>query len=135
MNYCGRKQSPAARIDMPFDIIQFNGGLKAAGVPSKVIHGVQRYKINHFRDLTSLLGSHWHFRGLNKNGDYGYVILETVEYYLHERRPLVEYLPPQSLHENITYKSTERGYALSFSFVCGYGTKSTFGMDRKIFYV
>ena len=122
----------APMIDMSFDIIQFNGGLMVAGVPSKVVHGIQRYKINHFHDLTSLLGSHWHFRGLNKNGDDGYVVLETVEYYLHKRRPLVEYLPPQPPAENITDISIERGYALAFSFVCGYGTKSTFGKDRKI---
>lgn len=76
---CSRKQSPTIRIDMSFDILLFNGGLKVAGVPSKVVHGTQRYKINHFRNLTPLLGSHWHFRGLNNHGDYGYVILETVE--------------------------------------------------------
>ena len=118
---------------MSFDILLFNGGLKVAGVPSKVVHGTQRYKINHFRNLTPLLGSHWHFRGLNNHGDYGYVILETVEHYLH-KRPLVEYLPPQPPSESISNKCTEKGYMLAFHFMCGYGTGATFGKDKTIFY-
>ena len=32
---CGRKVSPAIEINMPFDLIEFNGGLKTIGVPSK----------------------------------------------------------------------------------------------------
>jgi len=119
---------------MPFDVLLFNGGLKIAGEPSRRIHGTQRYKINHFRDLNPLFGQHWHFRGLNTNGDYGYVVLETVEFYLHSRRKLVEYLPPTSASASITEKSTDIGYVLTFCFVRGFGTQSTFGKDRTIFY-
>ena len=34
-----------------------------------------QYKVIYFND----------FRGLDTNGDYGYVVLETVEFYLHSR--------------------------------------------------
>ena len=131
---CGRKESPSIRIDMPFDVLMFNGGLKIAGVASRRIHGTQRYKINHFRDLNPLIGQHWHFRGLNINGDYGYVVLETVEFYLHSCRQLVEYFPPTSASASITEKSTDIGYVLTFCFVRGCGTRSTFGKDHVIFY-
>ena len=58
------------------------------GVPSKNIHGVQHYKI---KDLNRLLGSCWNFRELNVNGDYGYVLLDTVDFSLRKARSLVDY--------------------------------------------
>ena len=89
--YCGRKDSPSVCISMPFDKIQFEGGLKSCGIASRNVHGIQRYKVRHYRDLNHLLGSKWHFRGLNCNGDYGYVVLQTVEFYVYKRRPITEY--------------------------------------------
>ena len=76
---CGRKSSPSVRISMSFDILQFNGGLKQCGVPSRRVSGNQYYRIGHYRDLNPLLGTRWHYRGLNSNGDYFYAVLETVE--------------------------------------------------------
>ena len=58
---CGRKSSPTVRIVMPFDVIQFNGGLKLCGVPSKKVRGIQQYHIRHYCDLNFLLGRNWHF--------------------------------------------------------------------------
>jgi len=84
---------------MPFDIIQFNGGLREAGIPSKKVHGVQHYKIRHYRDLNPLPGRNWHFRGLNINGDYGYAITETVEFYMRTCKPLEQYLPSQRMDQ------------------------------------
>ena len=126
---CGQKQSPVVRIDMPFDLIQFNGWVEGSwnSIKSCTWHPAIQ---NHFRDLTSLLGSHWHIWGFNENGDYGYVILETVEYHIHKHQPLVKYLPLQSPAENIADNSI-KGLCVSI-FACGYGTKSTFGKDRRI---
>ena len=53
---CGRKNSPAVRICLSFDIIQFNGGFKTVGVPSKINGGIQYYRISHYRDLILSLG-------------------------------------------------------------------------------
>ena len=131
---CGRKTSPNIKITISFDLIQFNGGLKTVGVPFKTVHGVQHFKINHYRDLNYLLGSNWHFRGLNTNGDYGYVELDTVDFCLRKGKCFVEYLPPQSDTEPPSKSETDTGYILSFCFVCNYGTNTTFGKNKKIFY-
>lgn len=129
----GRKNSPIVKINMAFDFIQFSGGLKAAGKPFKVVHGVQHYKIERYQDLNPCLGSSWHFRGLNPNGDYGYVQLETVDYCLRKSRCLVEYFPPHIDNEPLIQCCTDTGYILSFSFVSNYGTAATFGKNKRIF--
>ena len=90
---CSRKASPSVRVCMSFDILLFNGGLKQSGVPSRQVAGNQYYKIQCYRDLNPLLGSYWHYRGLNANGDYCYAVLETVEYYIRKGLSLVEYYP------------------------------------------
>jgi len=73
---CARA-SPDTKIAMPFDTLSFNGGLKSAGTPSRKQGGVQHYKIKSYEDLSELLGSNWHVRGINCNGDYGYVIRDS----------------------------------------------------------
>lgn len=73
---------------MPFDRIEFDGGLRLCGKEKRCVHGVQRFSIIRFQDLNGLLGVNWHFRGINVNGDFCYVI---VEYYLYHRRPLKDH--------------------------------------------
>ena len=75
---CSRKGSPQVKIIVPFDAITFNGGLGLLGIQSKKVQGVQHYTIKCYQDLNPILGKNWHFRGLNVNADYGYVVLETV---------------------------------------------------------
>jgi len=68
----GRKESPVIRIDMPFDKLQFDGGLKQYGTFVRTFRGIVRCNINHYGDLNVLLGKNWHFRGLNSQGDFCY---------------------------------------------------------------
>ena len=134
---CGRKASPVINIVMPFDKMQFDGGLKTAGILSKTVQGVQHYKISHYRDLNPWLGSRWHYRGLNDAGDYGYVVLETVDFCLRKSRSLVEYLPPScpdQPNEKPSKFVVDTGFCVSFCFVSNYGSHSTFGKDKSIFY-
>ena len=65
-----------------------------------------------------VLGRNRHFRGLNSNGDYCYVVLETVEFYLHKRQPLQEFFPAQG---KPLCNSRDLGYMLTFSFGRGDG--------------
>ncbi len=130
---CGQKVSPIIKISMPFDLIQFNGGLKTVGIPSKMVCNIQHYGIKHYQDLDPFLGSFWHYRGLNVNGDYGYVQLDTVSFFLRKSRSLVEYFPPSSDSQPPSKTVTHTGHTLSFSFVCKYGIGSTFGKDKQIF--
>ena len=79
---CSRTASPKVNIVMPFDVLMFNGGMKIAGKPVKKIGKVQYYGISGYTDLSHLLGKNWHIRGLNDRGDYGYVIEETVRFFI-----------------------------------------------------
>ena len=124
------KASPSVTIDMGFDYLLFKGGLQAAGVVKQ--HGRNiRYKLRSYKDLDPLLGQNWHYRGANEHGDYAFVILSSVEYYIHKRRKLIEYRPSQSTTPVL--HSEDAGYASKFSFIRGYGNKSTFGKDKNIF--
>ena len=126
----GRKESPHVRIEMPFDKLQFTGGLKASSTLLRIYRGIERYKITSYKDLDPLLGPNWHVRGINPNGDFCYVILDTLEFYLHKRKPLKEYLPSSG---SPVVSERELGYALVFAFVRDDGTPATFGKDKSIF--
>ena len=47
-----RKESPTVRIELPFDKVLYEGGIKAYGTPSRHYRGVQRYRIMNYSDLT-----------------------------------------------------------------------------------
>lgn len=127
----GRKDSPVVKIDMPFDQVEFNGGLCVCGKKKRFLRGVQHYTISRYQDLNKLLGTNWHYRGLNKNGDFCFVILDTIEFYLYRRRPLKEYIPTEL---GIDIRHRELGYMLVFTFVKGNGTSDRFGTDKNIFF-
>ena len=44
-----RKLSPVVRIDMPFDCIELDGGLRLCGKEKRCVHGVQRFPSLDFR--------------------------------------------------------------------------------------
>ena len=118
---------------MPFDILLYNGGLKATGVPSGISAEIQHYKLKNYANPNYILGKNWHFRGLNANGDYGYVVLETIDFCIQKCRTLTKYMPSQLKGGDIVLAKTDAGHSLMFSFVCNYGTPDTFGRDKKIF--
>ena len=121
------------KINIPFDILLFNGGLKQKGIPSVKKCGIQHYNIRDYTDLDDVLGGSWHFRGLNASGDYGYAVLDTIDFYIHTSRSLIEFIPSKVNGSTFTSVTTSTGYSLVFSFVCNYGTSDTFGKDKKIF--
>ena len=48
------------------------------------------YGIKKYSSLAPLLGDQWHLRLLNKQYDFCYVMLETVQFYLHQREPILD---------------------------------------------
>ena len=88
---CGNRKNVDVRLDMPFDRLLFNGGLKQKAVHLRSSRGHNIYGIKHYSDLDGLLGKGWYMRALNPRLDFCYVNRETVQFYLHERKPLVEY--------------------------------------------
>ena len=53
------------RIDVPFDKLLFDGGLKHHGHMLRTFHGHDIYTIHCYSDLEPLLGEGWHMRGIN----------------------------------------------------------------------
>jgi len=129
---CRRKASPVVNISMPFDYSLFNEGLKLAGVPSKRSRGCQKYAIKHYQDLNHLLGVNWHVRIINEGGDHGYVICETVRFYVRKSRPIVEYITTSD--GTLVRNSIDTGYSLIFTFVYNYGSSAALGEDKNVFY-
>ena len=129
------KGSPSITIDMGFDYLLFKGGLQAVGVVKQNTHARKlRYKLRSYKDLDPLLGQNWHYRGANVNGDYAFVILSSIEYYIAKRRRLIEYHPSQPAAQSTpALYSEDGGYTLKFCFTRGYGNRSTFGKDKNIF--
>ena len=128
-----RKESPVIRIDMPFDRLEFDGGLGRLGTAKRNVRGVQHYSISAFQYLNPLLGVDWHFRGLNVNGDFCYVILSTVEFYLYRRRSMKEYVPVISPDLQVLSKDRNLDDMLIISFVKWNGTPDQFGTKKDIF--
>ena len=120
---------------MPFDKAEFDTGLKVCGRVKTVTSGVERYTIRRYQDLDELLSKNWHFRGINDNGDFCYVILETIEFYIYRRRSIREYTPSMNSSGTVRPKEKNRntGYMLAFSFVRSNGTPDRFGYDTQIF--
>ena len=108
-----RDKDPAVRIEVPFDRLMFQGGLKTAGKFVKKVRDEEQYTINQYEDLVPFLGERWFIRGINAHLDFCAVIKETVIYHLHKKPPIVD-------HVNGTI---EGGYVLVFKFVRFDGVK------------
>ena len=108
-----RKESPNIRLEVPFDKLLYEGGLKSCGRFRRTYRGIQRYGIAKYSDLNPLLGVNWHYRGLNDVGDFCFVILETVEYYIFKRAPIIEYIPAPS---GVVAETRQLGWTLIFTF-------------------
>ena len=122
-----RKGTPEVRIEMGFNKLIFDEGLKARGTLKKVCRGISYYTISAYSDLNDLLGSRWFIRGLNAAGDFCYVTLASLLYCLKRRRALYEFVPSGSTFNKQSYL---QGYAILFTFIRGDGICNDF---EKIF--
>ena len=100
------------RIEMGFDAMLYQGGLKSLGYLKKRDRGHEVYGIKAYKDLVPLFGENWHIRIKNKQLDFCYAKLETVEFYLQRRAPVEEFTLSG---DAIT--STHGGHVLTFKFV------------------
>jgi hypothetical protein len=62
-----RKESPTVRINLPFDRIEFDGGLRLHGVKKRCVCGIQRYTITKFQILINFLEWIGIIEGINMN--------------------------------------------------------------------
>ena len=52
-----RKESPVVHIDMTFDKIEFDGGLRLCGKVKRSVRSIKRYTVSRYQDLIPLLGT------------------------------------------------------------------------------
>ena len=98
------------RIEMPFDMLLFEGGLKRLGKPLQKGHSHEVYTIQCYGDLKPVLGDRWYVRAINKHLNFCYVNLCTVQYHSHTRKLLEEFSEDGSSY-------TIGGHVLIFRFV------------------
>ena len=109
-----RDKDPAVRIEIPFDPLIFQGGLRNKGRLMRQARGEEHYTINEYGDLTPFLGKQWYIRGINAQLDFCAVTEETVEFYLHKKAAIVDHLSG----------TIQGGYVLIFKFVRFDGVKN-----------
>ena len=86
------------------------------------------YTINAYEDLSPILGDKWHLRITNRNGDFSYVVLSTVQFHLTNPRCLMEYEPQTHSDGTVTFEPmyVEQCCTITFKFVRGDGNKHQF---------
>ena len=85
----------------------------------------EKYTITNYSDLDDLLGKQWYIRIVNPMGDFAYVILKTVSFYLTKGRPILDYEVVQKEDGTLDFVPMyiEQLYSLIFTFVRGDGNK------------
>ena len=101
-----QKNDPMVLIELPFDLLQFNGGLKLAGTFLRTFRGNEIYGIQKYGDLAPFLGPRWYIRGLNSQLDFCAVKKETVNFHLLRKPAVVDFLSAT------TQEKTPGGYVL-----------------------
>ena len=127
--FSGREKDPAVRIEVPFDRLLFQGGLKSAGKLVRVVRGEEHYTIEQYQDLVPYLGEQWYIRGINAHLDFCAVLVETVTFYLHKKAPIVDHLMQNTIGG---------GYVIIFKFVRFDGVKdqlSDFGITNNTIFI
>ena len=75
---CLPRRDPDVRLEIPFDLLIFNGGLKLAGTFVQKFRGHDINTIRNYHELAPLLGKRWYLRVLNEQQDFCAVKEDTV---------------------------------------------------------
>ena len=57
----------------------------------KQINGHQAYGIKNYKDLDELFGEQWHVRIVNVNGDFSCALLNTIQFYTMQPKPILDF--------------------------------------------
>ena len=109
------RSDPDIRIELSFDYFLFCGGLKQAGYLIKVSRGNEIFGIESYSALAPLLGDYWYVRVLNRQQDFCYAMLDTVQFYMYRRDSIVTNFEP--------LRQLEGSHVLVFKFVRGDGVQ------------
>ena len=108
-----RRDDPEVRFELPIDEDVFHHVLGKLG---KTVYkrGKTVYQVEDNSEMDTVLGTRWAVRVKNKMGDFESVKHGTVEYWLHQRPPLNDFVPIGG--KFFPYK-LEQGPVLVFTFV------------------
>ena len=112
---------------VPFDSDSFSLLVERGKKHEKGTQGSRAtYTISHFKNLEDLLGKQWHLRILNDKGDYCYVMLHTISFYLSKGQSIKEYGVNINGGGTYSFQETflEQNTFLVFCFVWGDSIKS-----------
>ena len=120
----GAREDPAVRIQLPctkesFQIIKQRGRRLGKSLSRDT------YTLRNYNDLDDLLGESWHLRISNTNGDFSYVIIETIRFYMLHPRSLMDFEAQGETIDDLKFTPfyTEQPTALVFQFVKKDGNK------------
>ena len=77
------------RIEMGFDAMLYQEGLNLCYLKKRE-RGHEVYGIKGYKNLVPLFGENWHIQIKNKQLDFCYASLETIEFYLRRQAPVEE---------------------------------------------
>lgn len=115
-----RHEDPDVRIQVPGTKESFSQ-LEAIGK----CKSNNKLTVSSYNDLVPLLGEKWFIRVTNRIGDFSYVVLPTVEFYLSTPRNLLEYDIKTNKDGTLSFEPMymEQCYSIVFKFVRGDGNR------------
>lgn len=123
-----RSEDPEVRIQIlcdgaTFQLLQSKG---VHVVGARAGSSQEKYTISSYSDFDELLGERRHIQVVNAVGDFSYIVLKTICFYLTKGRPILNYKVSQNEDRTLDLVPTyiERLHSLIFTFVRGDGNKS-----------
>ena len=123
--FSSKRESPAVRIETCIDMDIYQVYLSDIGVVRES-RGRNVHYLNNNRQLCNILGNKWHERILNINGDFCYVIAGTVQFWLHEKNPVKEFV---YMGDTLFESHIQNDLELIFTFVRGDGVSEEYNSD------
>ena len=121
-----KRESLEVRIEMQIDMDIYYTHLQNIGFVKKS-RGREVHCVDNNSQLCDLLGSKWFERIQNVNGDFCYVIPGTVTFWLHEKKPVKEFV---YVGDTLVESHTESDLQVIFTFVRGDGVKAEYNSNE-----
>ena len=117
--YSSNRELPAIRIEGRIDADNYNGYLKNTGVVNK-FKGKNVHVVSNNNEISRIMGKKWFQRIINTNGDFCYVVRDTVRFWLNEKRPVKDFF---YVGDHLFENQIRNDLQLIFTFVRGDGVK------------
>lgn len=119
--FSSKRESPEVRLEEPIELDVYDNVFKHIGLVKKD-KGRSVHCVNSVLDpnLCKVLGDKWFERILNKNGDFAYVTKGTIQFWLHVKAAIKEFV---DIGDKLFENYIENDMFLIFTFVRGDGVK------------